>query len=174
MNLTLVTATLPERAKMLNEMLETVSGQTVSPACHIVMRDYGAGFVETINRAVSMVDTEFFCLVDDDDLLFPNHVEKLSSKLEKPYDIVWTWCEVRGRDWSPNQGYQPGKLQTMNYIPSNMAMRTSLWRSLGGYREGKGHPDWDMLKRAESAEADFLNIPEITWVYRFHGGNMSV
>jgi len=52
-------------------------------------------------------------------------------------------------------------------------MRTELWREQGGYRDGHGHPDWDMLRRCETAGATFLNIPEITWVYRFHGGNMS-
>jgi hypothetical protein len=59
-NLTLVTATLPSRAPLLAEMLDTVTEQTVQPACHIVMRDDGRGFVDTVNRAVSMVDTEFF------------------------------------------------------------------------------------------------------------------
>jgi hypothetical protein len=171
-SLTLVTATLPSRSLLLAEMFTSVTEQTVPPACHIVMRDDGAGFVNTINRAVSLVDTEFFCLVDDDDLLYFDHVETLTNNLDA--DIVWTWCDVQGRDWNPNQGYTPGKLQTGNYIPSNLAMRTELWRELGGYREGYGHPDWDLLKRAETLGATFLNIPEITWVYRFHGQNMSV
>lgn len=171
--LTLVTATLPERVSLLQEMLDSVITQTMQPACHIVLRDHGAGFVDTVNRAVNMVDTEFFCLVDDDDLLYRNHVETLTKALSQFNDIVWTWCDVQGRDWNPNQSYEPGKLQTGNYIPSNMAMRTPLWHTLGGYREGHGHPDWDLLKRAETKGASFLNIPEITWVYRFHDSNMS-
>lgn len=172
MSLTLVTATLPERANLLREMLQSVTEQTVPPACHIVMRDLGAGFVDTVNRAVAMVDTEFFCLVDDDDLLLPDHVQLLAGNLSA--DIVWSWCEVTGRDWNPNAGYSPGRLLFENYIPSNMAMRTSLWRGLGGYRGGVGHPDWDMLQRCEQAGASFLNLTEVTWVYRFHGKNMSV
>lgn len=172
MTITLVTATLPERADLLRQMLQSVIEQTVPPACHIVMRDDGRGFVDTVNRAVAMVDTEFFCLVDDDDLLFPDHVGLLASNLSA--DIVWSWCEVEGRDWNPNAGYSPGRLSHENYIPSNMAMRTSVWRGLGGYRDGVGHPDWDMLQRCEQAGASFLNLPQVTWVYRFHGKNMSV
>jgi hypothetical protein len=172
-NLTLVTATLPSRAPLLAEMLDTVTEQTVQPACHIVMRDDGRGFVDTVNRAVSMVDTEFFCLVDDDDLLLPHHVETLTGNLSGA-DIVWTWTEVRGRSWNPNAAYTPGRLSHENYIPSNMAMRTGLWRELGGYRSGPQHPDWDMLQRCENSGATFVNVPEITWVYRFHGQNMSV
>jgi glycosyltransferase involved in cell wall biosynthesis len=171
---TLVTATLPSRANLLTEMLTSVSQQTVPPANHIVMRDDGRGFVETVNRAVSLVDTDYFCLVDDDDLLLPNHVETLTKAITESSDIVWTWTDVQGRDWNPNQGYEPGKLQRENYIPSNMVMRTSLWREMGGYRKEPRHPDWDMLQRCESAGADFYNVPDVTWVYRFHGGNTSV
>lgn len=172
MALTLVTATLPARNNLLAEMLDSVKNQTVQPAAHIIVRDDGRGFVETVNRAVSMVDTDFFCLVDDDDLLLPDHVQTLTENLNA--DIVWTWTKIEGRgSFNPNQGYVKNQLQSNNYIPSNMAMKTTLWRQHGGYRDGFGHPDWDMLKRCEESGATFLNIPKITWVYRFHGMNMS-
>ena len=172
MSLTLVTATLPKRANMLAEMVASVEAQTVQPDAHVIVEDDGRGFVHTVNLAVEQVVTDYFCLVDDDDLLMPHHVETLTGNLVA--DIVWTWVEVEGRSWNPNAGYTPGRLSHENYIPSNMAMRTSLWRELGGYREGVGHPDWDMLKRCEAAGASFHNVPEVTWVYRFHGENMSV
>jgi hypothetical protein len=169
-DLTLVTVTQPKRRVLLPEMQASVAAQTVLPAAHVVVWDFGAGFEATVNRAVGMVETDFYCLVDDDDLLLPHHVETLSGNLSA--DVVWTWCEVVGRDWNPNSGYLPGVLQERNYIPSNHAFRTSLFRELGGYREGR-HPDHDFLRRAESAGAKFLNIPQVTWVYRFHGENMS-
>ena len=174
MSFTLVTATLPSRTDLLAEMLTSVTQQTVQPANHVVMRDDGRGFVETVNRAVNLVDTDYFCLVDDDDLLLPNHVEALANAITDTTDIVWTWTEVLGRNWNPNQGYEPGKLQQENYIPSNMLMKTALWREMGGYRKEPKHPDWDMLKRCEIAGADFYNVPEVTWLYRFHGKNMSI
>ena len=117
MSFTLVTATLPSRAELLAEMLTSVSQQTLAPACHIVMRDDGRGFVATVNRAVSLVDTDYFCLVDDDDLLLPNHVETLSQAITATTDILWTWTDVQGRSWNPNQGYEPGKLQAENTYP---------------------------------------------------------
>lgn len=176
MGLTLVTATLPERGPLLSGMLATVAAQTVKPAAHVLHWDHGRGFVDTVNAAVAHVRTEWFCLVDDDDLLDPHHVETLTANLSSAVDIVWTWCRVEGRMWDPNESYQPGVLQARNYIPSNMAMRTELWRDLGGYRQqGEvDHPDWDLLRRAERVDARFRNVPEITWTYRFHGGNMSL
>ena len=170
MDLTLVTVTLPERRQMLVEMVESVAAQTVLPAAHLVVWDDGAGFEATVNRAVKLVDTAYYCLVDDDDLLKPDHVATLADNLTS--DVVWTWCDVLGRSWNPNETYQPGVLASRNYIPSNHAFRTELFAQLGGYRKGK-HPDHDFLRRAEEAGATFLNIPKVTWTYRFHGKNMS-
>ena len=175
MGLTLVTATLPSRAHLLAEMQASVSRQTLRPMAHVIRWDHGGGFVDTVNAAVASVTTDYFCLVDDDDLLLPEHVATLVEHLTA--DIVWTFCRVIGRDgWDPNSGYQPGLLQSRNYIPSNMAMRTSLWRDLGGYRSvgHADHPDWDLLRRAEQAGATFRNVPTVTWEYRFHGANMSL
>lgn len=169
---TLVTVTLPERADFRVEMLRTVADQTVLPKAHVIEFDDGAGFVDTVNLAVSKVETEFFVLADDDDLLLPNHIQVLADNLVA--DVVWSWVEVRGRAWNPNSGYSPGRLSTENYIPSNFACRTSLFRNLGGYRYDTEHPDWDWLQRAEGAGASFHNVPEVTWVYRFHGANMSI
>lgn len=171
MGLTLVTATLPERSSFLLEMLRSVTEQTVRPDAHVIAYEDGSGFVSTINRAVSMVRTEYFCLVDDDDLLYPEHVATLNESLSA--DVVWTWCDVEGRDWNPNSGYLPGVLASSNYIPSNHAFRTELFRDLGGYQNVGGHPDHDLLRRAELFGATFRNVPVVTWRYRFHGGNMS-
>ena len=171
MELTLVTVTQEKRRAMLPEMQQSVAAQTVLPAAHVIAWDHGAGFEATVNRGVSMVETDYFCLVDDDDLLKANHVETLMGNLSA--DVVWTWCEVVGRSWNPNSGYVPGLLQNQNYIPSNHAFRTSLFRELGGYRKCAGWADHDLLKRAEQSGATFLNVPEVTWTYRFHGGNMS-
>lgn len=175
MGLTLVTATLPSRTALLTEMQASVSAQSLLPEAHVLRWDHGEGFVATVNAAVASVTTDYFCLVDDDDLLLPDHVATLTANLTA--DIVWTWCRVEGRSgWDPNSGWTTGRLATGNFIPSNMAMRTALWNQLGGYRlVGPGdHPDWDLLRRAESSGATFLNVPTVTWVYRFHGGNMSL
>lgn len=171
MGLTLVTVTQPKRRNLLLEMMATVAEQTVLPDAHVIVWDHGDGFEASINRAVGMVETDYYCLVDDDDLLMPDHVETLKANLSA--DIVWTWVEVRGRDWNPNSGYVPGLLQKHNYIPSNHAFRTELFCELGGYRKVASWADHDLLKRAEQVGATFLNVPKVTWVYRFHGGNMS-
>jgi len=174
--LTVVTLTLPERAAMLEECLASVRDQTVHPCVHHVEWDMvGGEFVGTANTAVAAVNTPFFNMLDDDDLFLPNHVEVMMGVLdaEPDVDVVWTGCEVRGRDISFVEEYQPGLLQVRPYIPSNLMMRTEVWRMLGGYRD-MFNADWDLLARAETAGARFLRVPVVTWVYRFHGSNLSM
>lgn len=172
MGLTLVTVTLPERAPYLAQMLGTVASQTLKPEAHIIAWDHGQGFADVCKYAVSLVASDWFCFVDDDDLLDPTHVETLTANLRA--DIVWTWCRVEGRPWNPNSDYEPGRLQRENYIPSNCAFSTELWRGLGGYDATERHPDWGMLQAAEQVGATFLNVPVVTWTYRFHGTNSSL
>lgn len=172
---TVVTLTKGDRPTMLQECIWSVRDQLVHPRCHHIELDEGAGFSATANLAVQCVQTEFFNFVDDDDLILPNHLQVMGEALDAnpTVDIVHTFCEVKGRDITFNEPYQPGLVQLRPYIPSNLMMRTSLFRQLGGYGE-MFNPDWDFMKRAETYGAVFLTVPVITWVYRFHGSNMSV
>ena len=170
MDVTLITGSMPKRAPLLKEMLDSVAAQTRPPAAHLIEVS-NTPLVPKLNRLISMVETEWLVQVDDDDLLYPNHVETLTANLTA--DVVWTWCDVEGRDWSPNEPYQPGVLQHRNYIPSNCAIRADLIRYIGCHQEvdSSDYHDHDLLRRAEKAGATFLNVPVVTWRYRFHGGN---
>jgi glycosyltransferase involved in cell wall biosynthesis len=169
--ISLVTVTLKERHQLLCKSLESAAYQTIKASTHHIVYDRGEGFVKTVNRAVSFVDTEYFCFLDDDDIIYPNHIKILSENLDS--DIVWTWCDVVGRDIKFNRGYEKDLLQKQPYIPSNHAMRTELFREMGGYKD-MHNADWDMLKRCETAGASFKNVPKTTWQYRFHGNNISL
>ena len=174
--ITIITTTLPERTSMLEEMIKSHESQTMKAADHIIITDQGDGLVKSTNLAVEKVCTEYFCIVDDDDILYPNHIETLHNNLTA--DIVWTWCHVVGREISFSSPYTFGRLQTEPYITNNHAMRTELFKNMGGWRNKDisevPHPDWDMQRRCERNGATFLNVPEITWEYRFHGSNTSM
>ena len=164
--ITLVTASMPDRSHLLGEMLASVAAQTTLPAAHLILID-DRGVVPKLNELLAKVTTEFMVQVDDDDIIYPNHIETLNANLDA--DVVWTWCDVTGRDWSPNEAYQPGVLQHRNYIPANHARRMDKVREVGAmvdYVSGD-FDDWHLLRRLESGGATFKNVPEITWNYRF-------
>lgn len=164
--LTLITPSMPDRSHLLAEMLASVAAQTVLPAAHFIIIDERRQ-VPKLAELLSKVDTEYVCQVDDDDIVYPNHVETLSANLGA--DVVWTWCDVTGRQWNPNQGYQPGVLQSRNYIPSNYAGRVAKFREVGGYlpHDPGDFEDWNLLRRIESTGGSFYNVPIVTWNYRF-------
>lgn len=164
--ITLVTPSLPERAHLLAELLDCVAKQTVRPQAHIILVDDDK-YVPKMRKLVSMVKTEYYVEVDDDDLIYPDHVETLSNNLRG--DLVWTWCDVSGAPWSYNSPYRPGVLQQLNYIPSNCAVRVKALEAVGGWLdvERPDHPDWNILRRFENRRFVFHNVPKVTWQYRF-------
>lgn len=161
--ITLVTASLPQRCHLLQEMLNSVSEQTVSPAEHLVIVNSDLA-APKLNRMIEMAETEYVVQVDDDDLLYPNHIATLVENLTA--DVVWTWCDVTGREWNPNRGYEKGRLKSENYIPSNCAIRKQAIVEAGGHRLSRHH-DHDLLQRLEAMGASFKNVPVVTWNYRF-------
>jgi glycosyltransferase involved in cell wall biosynthesis len=160
----LITGSLPERSALLCEMINSVSLQTVKPSQHLIAVDDGH-VVPKLNKLIEIASTDYFVQVDDDDLLYPNHVEVLSDNLVA--DVVWTWCDVTGRNWDVNQGYQKGALAYGNYIPSNCAIRREAFLAVGGHVQTSGHFDHDLLQRLEAAGCSFHNVPIKTWNYRF-------
>jgi len=164
--ITLITASMPDRSELLAEMLATVAAQTVLPAAHLIVID-DRSLVPKLQELAAKVTTEYMVQVDDDDIIYPNHIETLNDNLEA--DVVWTWCDVTGRSWNPNEPHQPGVLQSRNYIPSNHARRVSAVESVGGFlpQVGGDFEDWNLLRRLETAGATFKNVPIVTWQYRF-------
>jgi len=166
LRITLITASMPDRSHLLAQMLASVAEQTVLPAAHFILTD-DRPLVPKLQELIGKVTTEYMVQVDDDDIIYPNHIATLNANLDS--DVVWTWCDVSGRNWSPNEAYQPGVLQHRNYIPANHARRVAAVQAVGGITEHDcgDYEDWNLLRRLENAGATFLNIPEITWAYRF-------
>ena len=162
--ITLITGSLPERSSLLCEMINSVSLQVVKPTQHLIAVD-DSPVVPKLNKLIEIASTEYVVQVDDDDLLYPNHVQVLNDNLVA--DVVWTWCDVTGRNWDPNQGYQKGVLANANYIPSNCAIRREALLAVGGHIETGGHHDHWLLQRLEAAGYSFHNVPIKTWNYRF-------
>jgi hypothetical protein len=53
-------------------------------------------------------------------------------------------------------------------------IRATLCADLGWKRDTiNGWEDWDFWLRALDVEARFKCVPVVTWLYRFHGSNLS-
>lgn len=178
-DVTLLTASMPERHRMLGELCASVAAQDVAPRAHLIAVDYPEeGFVATINRLARQVTTSWLMVLPDDDLLDRWHLSTIVAAAGW-YDVAYTWCRSEGRDgWTPNSAFDAETLRRTNFIPGGAALiRTDLWKRLGGYRktpDWDGAEDWDFWIRALDAGAEFVCEPTVTWTYRFHGQNLSL
>lgn len=171
MSVSVITPSLPTRAGMLAECMASVAAQTHKPIEHLVAIDHGKRGPSVVrNGLLAAAAGEWVATLDDDDLFQPHHLERLSRETG---DIIYGWCEVTGKPWNPNRHFNADELRQGNYIPATALIRTSLLRDLGGWHRDPrgGYEDWDLWLRALEAGAAFTCVPEITWTYRFHGGN---
>ncbi len=176
--LAVVTTAIPERLGMLHHLLESIETQTLRPDAHLVHIDYEkVGPAASLNRvamAAVAAGADWVAQIADDDLAYPHHLETLVDA-SADADIVYSWCDVEGRPWNPNSPFDAERLRYENYVPGTTLIRSTLIQTLGGWRPEAAHSfeDWDFWLRALDAGARFVCVPTVTWLYRFHGDNLS-
>ncbi len=170
--ITIVTPTIPERAPLFAELQLAMESQVEAPADWIVFHDNDhLGTIAALEILMAQVQTEWFVPLADDDLIDPTFVMLLAAAVHDDVDVVWPLCRVEGTCpwWEGIHHFDPVLLREDNYIPGTAAIRTSLFREVGGYRApvGQPHEDWDLWIRMLDAGARFESIPEKCWTYRF-------
>ena len=168
-DVTVITATIPGREALLEQAKASVAAQTI-PARHLVYHDREMrGIQHSMNKLWPRVDTPWMQWLADDDLLMPFHLEAL-----RPYtgdaDIIHSYCAVEGRPgFLPNGSFQ----ETGGWLPATALMRTSLVRALEGWHAEAFPEDHHFWLKAHAAGARFAVHREPTWIYRFHGNNLT-
>lgn len=123
-------------------------------------------YVRLTNELVDYIDTDWFVLLSDDDLLDPGHLASLRPHF-KDADIVYGWPRIVGLDASYSIPFDEKRLRAGNYIPGcAVAVRTELWRDLGGYHDVVME-DWDFWVRAMDACARFACTEQVSWTLRY-------
>ena len=180
-DITVITPTIKGRESFLEECKASVEAQTLPAEEHLIFTDvWRKGPAFALNYLWPLVKTEYTQVLADDDLLLPNHIAQMASAAQlaqtgPPWrtDIVHSYCRVEGRNIDFNC---PAKEAGYN-IPATALIRTSLIKELGGWREKAEtgvFEDFDFFRRAAEAGNSFTTRRIITWVYRFHGNNLSM
>ncbi len=128
------------------------------------------GKAHALNVGISNSNEEFIGYLDDDDILYPIHLELLiKAALEGKKDFVYSdWYEVSldengkeiGREFEFRQDVTPWMLIRQNYINHKCILhRRSLLRKAGMYDEELDVIiDWDMIRRLA-----FISKPCHVW-----------
>lgn len=141
-----------------------------------------AGRAKVGNYAMELAEGEFFNFLDDDDGLFPEHVEVLVKKLiHSNLRAVYSVAEerkitvtsyapyvyrVKCRSIRYRQPFNRMLLYTFNYIPIQSIMfHRSLYKELGGFDESLDNlEDWDLWVRY-STRTNYGFVDQVTSFY---------
>lgn len=192
----MVIATIPGREKDLSRALKSVAAQTFQPSRVIVQTDaQRLGAAQTRNAAIDTVETAWVAFIDDDDVLYPHHIERLYRAAHRGFcDLVYPWFDWEDRGVidnsldplaAPRNGMlrtpfgldfkseqRRHVLETANFIPVTHLSRTSLVQHVKGFPDEELE-DWGFLKRMLRAGAVFAHEPTRSWVWRHHGHHTS-
>ena len=168
-DITVITASLPERVAQREACIRSVAAQIILPADHLIAIDYQKiGGWRPRNLLVSQVETKWTQLLDDDDLLLPNHLATMLEHTGEA-DVIYSYPTVVGDPAFNNYSrpFDPDLLRTTSIVSHVAMVRTELILDLGGFENIKGY-DWKFWIRALDAGAKFVSVPEVTWVYRLN------
>ena len=192
------------RPELLKEALGSLAAQTARPEQVVVVNDggaspraiagaYSSSFEVTVdesaarqgrstaaNRGVAASRSELVAFLDDDDLCYPDHVERLlraarsgpepavySDAVTAVYARKGEVWEARSRTLQYSLDFDPEYLLLANYIPLHtLLMPRGLFEKVGGFDAGIEYSeDWDFLIRL-SFQTSFRHLRAVTCEYR--------
>lgn len=156
----------------------------IDPRVLSIRLERRAGMAAARNAGAARVAAEWIAFLDDDDLWAP---EKLEAQLAtvRYTDSCWVFGAALVVDVKAAKVYVAGRMPpeirveadliARNDIPagaSNVVMRTSMFRRLGGFDSTFEHlADWDLWLRA-TAEMPAAVCPRIVTAYIRHSGSI--
>lgn len=182
MKITVAIPTIPPRTGpggLLRQAVYSVKKQTLQPSggisCALDVLRQGAAV--TRQRALDGVRTEWVAFLDDDDVMYPQHLETLSDLVrDDAGDVAYSWFDGnnpfpqhRGRQMNPADPH---------HTTMTLLVRTEIAKDVGfssHHPEGWTLPqeDWQFILGCLGVGARFVGTGEVTWHYRIHGSNTS-
>jgi LmbE family N-acetylglucosaminyl deacetylase/glycosyltransferase involved in cell wall biosynthesis len=192
------------RPALIVQALESLRAQTARPLQVVVVNDGGASVCPLVepfrdsfeislkelaesrgrsaaaNLGVESSKHDLVAFLDDDDLCFPDHFERLVlAHRSGPEPVVYSDAVTvvyrrEGEEWKPgvrtlqySLDFDRDYLLLANYIPLHtLVLPRALYRKLGGFDEVLEYSeDWDFLIRA-SFETSFRHVRAVTCEYR--------
>jgi len=145
-----------------------------------VRKTVNRGIALNTNAAADRAAGEFILLMDHDDMLMPDTLERLVKAqqadqadfvysdeflYQMPYQVVWN------RHKGP---FSMTRLETENYVNHPALIRKSLFLEIGGLRSGfEGAQDHDLYLRLFEKSSKIGYVPRALYVWRLHPDSFS-
>lgn len=184
-SIAVVIPSIPPRRAQRDAVIRQVEAQTRQPDEMIVWIDEaGAGAAATRNIAMAQASSDLVAFFDDDDEMYPRHLELLESKLLRTNaDLVYPWHDLKPAGVNPLavQGKSPFRrrfdlaarrqiLEGKNFIPIPVLVNRRMMLSIGGFQDF-GLEEWDPAfcevldawQKLLRGGAAFVHCPHKTW-----------
>ncbi len=146
------------------------------PRIRVTFRDRNGHISAASNSAASLATGDFVVLLDHDDEL-AEHALFVLATAASDADLLYSdedKVDERGRLSSPffKPDWNPDLLLSQNYVGHLCAIRRSLLREIGGFREGfEGSQDYDLVLRASSRTSRIRHLPFVLYHWRSIAGS---
>lgn len=143
------------------------------------------GLAATLNVGISKAKGKYIARQDQDDISYPERLEKQVDYLESNKEVVLlgTWARIISEDTKLNNTFhQHPHLSSIlkfdllfnnPFVHSSVIFKTDLVKSIGGYDETKGlYEDYKLWSRL-AEEGEVANLKEVLIDYRHHASGMS-
>jgi glycosyltransferase involved in cell wall biosynthesis len=147
------------------------------PARVELLRQPNAGLAEARNRALRQVRTRYVLMLDADDRLVADALERLRAPLDAEpalgfsYGIMCFFGDWEGAIRMPP--YDPYRLLYRHNIGATALVRRELFEDLGGYDATfRGYEDWELWLHALERGWRGWRVETVTLLYRRHGATM--
>jgi glycosyltransferase involved in cell wall biosynthesis len=137
-------------------------------------RDDNGGIVAASNDALAMATGEFVALVDHDDELPVEALERVDEAIASEPDVDYVYTD---EDKIDEQGHadhaflkpdwSPERLRTQMYTCHLSVLRRSLVDEVGRFREEfNGSQDWDLVFRVTERARSVVHVPAVLYHWR--------
>jgi glycosyltransferase involved in cell wall biosynthesis len=186
-DVTIIIPHIPVRPNALAKAVKSAAVQTIRPTDIIIATDIKReGAATTRNRALDRATTTWVAFLDDDDVLYPNHLEVLLDHAEETdADVVYSGCDVVNpllggqipvkEEWGRfGKPFDGNLMRKKSYIPVTSLVRTDeAQKARFAPPPGSHYEDWGFYLRLLDMGAVFSHVAEITWLWNHGDKNTS-
>jgi GT2 family glycosyltransferase len=137
----------------------------------LVERQSSGGIVAASNDALDMATGEFVVLVDHDDRIENDALERVDDALRADATIDYTYTDEDklGSDGKPydvfhKPDWSPERLRSQNYCTHLSVIRRALAEEVGGFRVGfDGSQDHDLILRVTERARTIHHVPAVLY-----------
>jgi O-antigen biosynthesis protein len=164
-------------APHVGEILRRAAGE--DPRVKVVQRSENGGIAAATNDALAMARGEFVALLDHDDELWPEALERVAAELRDQPTVDYLYTDEDKVDEVGNHfdafhkpSWSPDRLRAQMYTCHLRVLRRSLVEDVGGFgSDVDGAQDWDLVLRVTERARRVVHLPEVLYSWRSIAGS---